>query len=109
VFVRGGLAHGAWPPLRPALAQSVANSARPEGRTPQGPRTGKFVLIADCPVDNSGGNHNRLPLPMGSDQRPVGRIEFASFAMLATPWRRSGPDVYATRLGVVAIFRVGAP
>jgi hypothetical protein len=29
--------------------------------------------------------------------------------MLTTPWRRQGPDVYATRLGVVAIFRVSAP
>jgi hypothetical protein len=32
---------------------------------------------------------NRLPLPLRSDQRPVSRIEFASFALLAMPGHRT--------------------
>jgi hypothetical protein len=37
-----------------------------------------------------------------TDQRPVGRMEFASFAMLVTPGHCSGPRAYATRLAEVA-------
>ena len=91
------------------LTAGLTAGTRPQGHAPQGDRTGEFVLIADRPVDNSAGNRNRLPLPFGGDQRPVGRIEFASFAMLAMPRHRSGPGAYATRPGEVADFRVGAP
>jgi hypothetical protein len=81
----------------------------PQAHAPQGDRTGEFVLLADHLVDNSVGNPSRMPLAFGGDWRTFGRIEFASFAMLAMPRRRSGPGAYATRLGKVADFRFGAP
>ena len=62
-------------------------------------RTEEFVFIVDSPVNNSGGNRNRPPLPFGSDQRTVGRMEFASFATLAMPRHRSGGGAYAIRPG----------
>jgi hypothetical protein len=55
----------------------------------RGDRTGEIVLIADRPVDNRGGTRSRLRLPFRSDQRPFGRIEFASFALLAMPGQRT--------------------
>jgi hypothetical protein len=54
-----------------------------------GDRTDEFILIADRSLDNRCGTRNRLPLPFGSDPRPVGRNEFASFALLAMPGQRS--------------------
>ena len=79
----------------------------PQGHAPQGDRTGEFLLIADRPVDVSDGNRRRLPLQFGSDQRPAGRIEFASFAMLAMPVHCSGHGAYATlrvgQRGIVGI------
>jgi hypothetical protein len=59
-------------------------------------REANFILITDRPGNNWGGRRNRLPLQFSRDQRPVGRIEFASFAMLERKNthrinRRSGP------------------
>jgi len=56
----------------------------------------------------SGGSRSRLPLQCGRDQRPVGRIEFASLAPPPVPGHHAGPGAYANRLGKVADFRVGA-
>jgi hypothetical protein len=81
----------------------------PQGHATQGDRTGEFVHVTDRPADNSGGSRSRLPLPFGGDQRPVGRMEFASFAMLDLPGHRSGPSAYATRLGLVADFHLDTP
>jgi hypothetical protein len=55
-------------------------------------------------MDNSGGNRGRLPLPYGGDQRPIGRMDFASFAMPTMPRHRSGPGATANRPGDVADF-----
>ena len=55
------------------------------------------------------GNRNGLAFPFGSDQRPVGCLELASFAVLAMPLRSSGSVAYATWLGEVPEFRVGPP
>jgi hypothetical protein len=67
-------------PLRPGLQRHA----------PQGNRTCEFVLLVDRPVDYSARSRSRLPLQFGGDQRPFGRMDFASFAMLAMPGHRSG-------------------
>jgi hypothetical protein len=67
-------------------------SPRAQGHEPQGDRTGEFVVITDCPVENSEGNRPTLPLRFGGDQQTVvGGIEFASFAMLAMPGHEAVP------------------
>ena len=83
-------------------------AGRPPRHAPQGDRTGE-LRIADLPVDNPGGRRSRFPLAFGVDQRSIGRIDFASFAMLDLPWQRLCPGAYAPRLGEVADFRIGAP
>jgi hypothetical protein len=80
-----------------------------QGHTPQGDWTGEFLFIADRPVDNSRGDRSRLPLQFGGDQRSIGRMEFANFAMLPMPGHRLKHRAHATRLGEVADFRAGAP
>jgi hypothetical protein len=82
---------------------------RTAGKCNAGDRACELLLIADRPVDISGGNCNRLPLRFGNDRAPVGRIEFASFAMLAMRGHRSDTGAYATRPGEVADLRVCAP
>jgi hypothetical protein len=65
---------------------------RPQEHALRGGRTTvEFVLIADRAMGNSGGSRGRLPLPCAGDQRPIGRMDFASFAMPAMPRHRSGP------------------
>ena len=66
------------------------------GNAPQGDLTGEFLVIADRPVDNAYRSRSRLALPFRSDQRLVGRMEFAGFAMLTMPGHRSGSALTPT-------------
>jgi hypothetical protein len=59
-------------------------------------------------VENSEGNRPTLPLRFGGDQRTVvGRIEFASFAMLAMPGHEAVPRLLPDK-EMSPIFRVGS-
>ena len=53
------------------MRQSTVAST--QGHASQGDRTGEFVLIPNRPVDKSGANRNRLPLPLGGDRPAPGR------------------------------------
>jgi hypothetical protein len=91
-------------PSKLADNAQTLGSPRPQESALRGDRTVEFVLIVDCPMGNSGGSRGRLPLQFGDDQRLVGHMGFASFAMLAMPGQRSGPDAIATRPRDVADF-----
>jgi hypothetical protein len=75
---------------------------RPQEHALRGGRTTvEFVLIADRAMGNSGGSRGRLPLPCAGDQRPIGRMDFASFAMPANakaPLRPGLSDTQVFRL-----------
>jgi hypothetical protein len=100
-----GFSGAVWTDPMNALTEQSVHTMMSAGNGSPCDRTGKFVLIADRRAKNSGGNRHRLPLHFGGDQRPVGRIEFASFAMPEMPGHRT-LVLMPPRSGDVADFHI---